>query len=113
LCTGKIYYELAERRRLDRLQGVALWRLEQLYPLLLDTLEEAQRGWSGLTRIAWVQEEPENMGAWPFLRPQLTRLFGREPEYIGRPAAAATAVGSHRRHGKEQAQIIDAAFAVV
>jgi 2-oxoglutarate dehydrogenase E1 component len=61
----------------------------------------------------WVQEEPENMGAWPFLRPQLTRLFGREPEYIGRPAAAATAVGSHRRHGKEQAQIIDAAFAVV
>jgi 2-oxoglutarate dehydrogenase E1 component len=113
LCTGKIYYELAERRRLDRLQGVALWRLEQLYPLRLDTLAEAHRGWSGLTRIAWVQEEPENMGAWPFLRPQLTRLFGREPEYIGRPAAAATAVGSHRRHGKEQAQIIDAAFAVV
>jgi 2-oxoglutarate dehydrogenase E1 component len=110
LCTGKIYYELAERRRLDHLQGVALWRLEQLYPLHLDTLTDAYRSWPELTRIVWVQEEPENMGAWPFLRPQLTELFGREPEYVGRPAAAATAVGSHRRHGKEQARIIDAAF---
>jgi 2-oxoglutarate dehydrogenase E1 component len=110
LCTGKIYYELAERRQLDHLQGVALWRLEQLYPLQLDALAEAYRDWPELTRIAWVQEEPENMGAWPFLRPHLTGLFGREPEYIGRPAAAATAVGSHRRHGKEQEKIIDAAF---
>jgi 2-oxoglutarate dehydrogenase complex dehydrogenase (E1) component-like enzyme len=50
------------------------------------------------------------MGAWPFLRPQLARLCGREPEYVGRPPMAATAVGSHRRHGKEQALIIDAAF---
>ena len=112
LCTGKLYYELAERRRLDQLQGVALWRLEQLYPLRLDLLAEAQRDWPGLTRVAWVQEEPENMGAWPFLRQHLAGLFGREPDYVGRPPAAATAVGSHRRHGKEQARIIDTAFGV-
>ncbi|TLM67328.1 MAG: 2-oxoglutarate dehydrogenase E1 component [Deltaproteobacteria bacterium] len=110
ICTGKIYYELAERRQLDRIDGVTLWRLEQLYPLRLERLAEAAAGWPQLRRIAWVQEEPENMGAWPFLRPQLNRLFGVEPEYVGRPAMAATAVGSHRRHGKEQALIIDRAY---
>jgi 2-oxoglutarate dehydrogenase E1 component len=112
LCTGKIYYELAERRRLGQLDGVALWRLEQLYPLRLAALGEALGNWPQQRRIAWVQEEPENMGAWPFLRPHLTKLFGYEPEYVGRPAAAATAVGSHRRHGKEQARILDAAFGI-
>ncbi len=112
LCSGKIYYELAERRQLGKADGIALWRLEQLYPLQLTSLREALAGWPRLERIAWVQEEPENMGAWPFLRPQLAELFGREPEYVGRPAMAATAVGSHRRHGQEQARILDAAFGV-
>jgi len=112
LCTGKIYYELAERRQMDRLDGVTLWRLEQLYPLRLDPLREAVAGWPRLRRVAWVQEEPENMGAWPFLRPRLTKLLGSEPEYVGRPPMAAPAAGSHRRHGKEQAMIIDKAFGV-
>jgi 2-oxoglutarate dehydrogenase E1 component len=112
LCTGKIYYELAERRRLDRLAGFALWRVEQLYPLRLEQLAATVAAWPQLTRIVWVQEEPENMGAWPFLRPQLAQRFGREPEYAGRPAMAATAVGSHRRHGEEQTRIIDTAFGV-
>jgi len=112
LCSGKIYYELAERRRLDAGSGLTLWRLEQLYPLHLDALAGVVAGQPQLQRIAWVQEEPENMGAWPFLRPQLTKLFSREIEYVGRPAMAATAVGSHRRHGQEQALIIDTAFGV-
>ena len=112
LCSGKFYYELAERRQLQGAEGVTLWRLEQLYPVRLDALQAALASWPRLTRIAWVQEEPENMGAWPCLRPQLAKLFGREPEYVGRPAAAAAAVGSHRRHGQEQARILDAAFGV-
>ena len=112
LCTGKLYFELTERRRLANLTGFALWRIEQLYPLRLDALREALASWPELKRVAWVQEEPENMGAWPFLRTQLTKLFGREPEYAGRPATAATAVGSHQRHGQEQARIIDQAFGV-
>jgi 2-oxoglutarate dehydrogenase E1 component len=110
LCTGKIYYELAERRQREKTTGIALWRVEQLYPLRLNALREALAGWPGLQRVVWVQEEPENMGGWPALRPQLNGLFGRDPEYAGRPAMAATAVGSHRRHGQEQARIIDAAF---
>jgi len=112
LCTGKIYYELAEWRQQEKPGGITLWRLEQLYPLRLDDLQASLANWSQLKRIVWVQEEPENMGAWPFLRPQLARLFGCEPEYVGRPARAATAAGSHRRHGKEQSRIIDAAFGV-
>jgi 2-oxoglutarate dehydrogenase E1 component len=112
LCTGKLYFELAERRQVSGQEGVTLWRLEQLYPLRLEALQAALAGWPSLQRIAWVQEEPENMGAWPFLRPQLAKLFGREPEYVGRPAMAASAVGSHRRHGQEQALIIDTAFGV-
>jgi 2-oxoglutarate dehydrogenase E1 component len=112
LCTGKIYYELAERRQLANSQDSTIWRLEQLYPLRLDALQSALAAWPSLRRVAWVQEEPENMGAWPFLRPHLTRLFGFEPEYVGRPAMAATAVGSHHRHGQEQTRIIDAAFGV-
>jgi 2-oxoglutarate dehydrogenase E1 component len=110
LCTGKIYYELAERRDLAKAAGVSIWRIEQLYPLRLAPLQAALADGPQPERIAWVQEEPENMGAWPFLRPQLTRLFGREPEYVGRPPMAATAAGSHRRHGREQSRIIDSAF---
>jgi len=112
LCAGKVYYELDERRRLDQPDGFAIWRLEQLYPLRLEALSAALATWPQLRRIAWVQEEPEHMGAWPFLRPQLARFFGREPDYVGRPPSAATAVGSHRRHGKEQARIIAAAFGI-
>ncbi|MHB8707376.1 MAG: 2-oxoglutarate dehydrogenase E1 component [Desulfuromonadales bacterium] len=112
LCTGKLYYELAERRRLANLAGFALWRIEQLYPLRLDALAAAAAEWSQLTRIAWIQEEPENMGAWPFLHQHLAKLFDREPEYVGRPTAAAPAVGSHRRHVREQDLIIDTAFGV-
>ena len=112
LCTGKLYYELVDRRRRDNLDGFTVWRIEQLYPLRLEQLAAARSGWPGLQRIVWVQEEPENMGAWPSLRPQLAQLFGREPAYAGRPAMAVSAVGSHRRHGQEQARILDTAFGV-
>lgn len=111
LCSGKLYYELAERRRQPGGEGVALWRVEQLFPFRPAALRDALAGWPALQRIAWVQEEPANMGAWSFLRPLLGELFGREPEYVGRPAAAATAVGSHRRHGEEQTRLVEAAFA--
>jgi 2-oxoglutarate dehydrogenase E1 component len=61
-------------------------------------------------RFIWVQEEPANMGAWEYLRRALTDIVGYEPQYVGRPAAAAPAVGSHHTHGDEQNRIIEAAF---
>jgi 2-oxoglutarate dehydrogenase E1 component len=57
-----------------------------------------------------VQEEPANMGAWSWLRPQLAEILGREPGYIGRPAAPAPATGSHRTHKEEQEMIIQELF---
>ena len=59
---------------------------------------------------SWVQEEPANMGAWEFLRPRLAEVLGKEPRYVGRPAAAAPAVGSHRVHKEEQEKLVQEAF---
>ncbi|NLC70932.1 MAG: 2-oxoglutarate dehydrogenase E1 component [Desulfuromonadaceae bacterium] len=112
LCSGKIYFELAaERDRLAR-QDVTLLRVEQFYPLRTDLLEYEFRLRAGLERIAWVQEEPRNMGAWSFIRPHLEKLSKRQIIYIGRPESATPAVGSHRIHQQEQAYLVESAFSV-
>jgi 2-oxoglutarate dehydrogenase E1 component len=110
ICTGKIYYDLAERITRDQVKGTALVRVEQLYPLAADLLRsELQRYPSGV-RFSWVQEEPHNMGAWRFIRPILAEILGSEPHYIGRPDAAAPASGSHRLDRVEQERIINEAL---
>ncbi|MGK2908021.1 MAG: 2-oxoglutarate dehydrogenase E1 component, partial [Desulfuromonadales bacterium] len=110
LCSGKIFYELQGALEVDKRRDVGLLRIEQLYPLHQEKLEEALARYSNAKRIAWVQEEPKNMGPWPHLQYRLARALGRDTEYCGRRAAAAPAVGSHRRHNVEQQQIIDAAL---
>jgi len=110
LCSGKIYYELLERRERTGRNDLAIIRIEQLYPLRIDLLREIVAPFTAVKSWRWVQEEPANMGAWQFLRDYLTELLGSEPAYTGRPAAAAPATGSHRLHGEEQARIIDEAF---
>src|SRR4029078_3629510 len=67
LCSGKIYYELEKEREDLKRQDVAIVRLEQLYPLPLAELTEALAPYKDGTPVYWVQEEPENMGAWRFL----------------------------------------------
>ncbi|WP_298038837.1 2-oxoglutarate dehydrogenase E1 component [uncultured Desulfuromonas sp.] len=109
LCSGKVYYDLDDRRRKSGRRGVAIVRLEQLFPLRSDLLKETLEPFAG-AEVVWVQEEPENGGAWPFLRPRLTALLGKEPRYVGRDAAASPAVGSHRLHTREQEQILAEAF---
>ena len=110
LCSGKIYYELLEYRSSMGRTDVAIIRIEQLYPFRADLLKEELTKFPNNVQAVWVQEEPANMGAWPFLRFELGKHLGREPLYIGRPAAAAPATGSHRIHGEEQKKIIEAAF---
>jgi 2-oxoglutarate dehydrogenase E1 component len=112
LCTGKIYYELAEHREQTKRQDVAILRLEQLYPLRRDLLEGALAKHADGTPVFWVQEEPGNMGAWNFLRIEFgENLFGRWPfAGISRPASASPATGSHRRHKQEQADVLSRAF---
>jgi 2-oxoglutarate dehydrogenase E1 component len=112
LCSGKIYYELlAERERLGR-QGVPIVRVEQLYPLPLDDLQNALAPYPDGTPVFWVQEEPENMGAWRFWWAHFGgRLFGRLP-FAGRsrPASASPATGSYSSHKLEQQMLLAKTF---
>ena len=108
LCTGKVYYDLAERR--DELQrtDVAILRLEQLYPIPEKELEEELAKYPDGTPVVWAQEEPENMGAWRFLRVHWGEsLFRRYPfSGVSRPASASPATGSHTSHDLEQNVIL-------
>lgn len=115
LCTGKIYYELLQHRQELGRKEVAIVRLEQLYPFPKKALASVLEGYSAGTRVVWVQEEPENMGAWPFLRLRFgERLFGRHPLVgVTREESASPATGSASSHRLEQRELIDRAFATV
>ncbi|MBE0599310.1 MAG: 2-oxoglutarate dehydrogenase E1 component, partial [Desulfuromonadales bacterium] len=106
LCSGKIYYDLLEKVEQAEGAGIALLRLEQLYPLRTDLLQEALRPFADAKRFVWVQEEPRNAGAWGFLHEQLAGILNQPLQYVGRDEAASPAVGSHRLHQKEQEEII-------
>lgn len=107
-CTGKLYFELAEKQAKENRQDIAIVRLEQIYPLPYQQLEELYQKYSKATWF-WVQEEPLNMGAASFLQMNLkTMNYG----VIGRNASAATATGYAKVHAKEQAEIIETAFTI-
>jgi len=101
LCTGKIYFELAARRAELKRDDVAIVRLEQLYPF-----PDAARQYRTAT---WVQEEPENMGAWTYVRAQL----GDGVRCVARPPAASPAAGSAAVHKREQADVVARALTTV
>jgi 2-oxoglutarate dehydrogenase E1 component len=112
MCSGKVYFDLErERERLKR-KDVAILRLEQLYPVADETFEASFRAYRDGTPVYWVQEEPENMGAWRFLKIRFgDAMVGRLPfKGIYREASASPATGSHSSHKKEQEKLIAAAF---
>lgn len=113
LCAGKLYYELEARREQLGIQDVAILRLEQLYPFPRAELEALLGDCKPGTNVIWVQEEPENMGAWRFLRVTVSMQFlGRLPfSGICRPAAASPATGSASAHQIEQEEILARVFA--
>lgn len=105
-CSGKIFYDLlAARKRSD----VAIVRIEQLYPLNEEMLKQLIEKYRGFTDCLWVQEEPENMGAWNYLRPQLQKYVSKLL-YVGRPSSATTSTGSNKKHKQEQAALLQSAF---
>lgn len=108
-CSGKIYYDLFDERNKRGANEVAIIRVEQLYPFRNDILKEITQRLPLDAVLIWVQEEPENMGAWSFLRPKLSEQF-ETIRYIGRPEDSCPAVASHHLHAQEQALIIKAAF---
>ena len=113
LTSGKIYYELEAAREKREAWDVGIARIEQYYPLDLLRLESILSAYPADTPVYWVQEEPLNMGAWGFLRLRLgERIFGKNPlRPIGRPETASPATGSASAHKKEQATLIQTAFA--
>jgi len=112
LCTGKVAYELEKRRQELGRRDVAIVRVEQLYPLPRRALEEALDRYTAGTPAVWVQEEPENMGAWRFMRIHFgERLLDRFP-FTGmcRQSAASPATGSKKSHDLEQNELLTASF---
>jgi 2-oxoglutarate dehydrogenase E1 component len=107
-CSGKIFFDLAERKEKENRADVAIVRVEQLYPLPLNQLEALYNKYSKATWF-WVQEEPLNMGAASYLQMNLKSMnYG----FISRQPSAATATGFAKIHGQEQTEIIDTAFSI-
>jgi 2-oxoglutarate dehydrogenase E1 component len=109
-CSGKIYYELLQKRREMKKTDTAIVRLEQLYPFPEIPLKAIIQKYKRVRQFIWVQEEPENMGAWFFVRPRLEKIIGKPLEYIGRNAAASPATGFPAIYRKEQAAVSDKAM---
>jgi 2-oxoglutarate dehydrogenase E1 component len=108
-CSGKIFYELLQKRRTIKKSDTGIVRLEQFYPFPEIQLKAAIQKYKRARQFIWVQEEPENMGAWQFVRYRMEKLFGRSPAYIGRPEAASPATGFPAIFKQEQSRIIEIA----
>ncbi|MFC1515228.1 2-oxoglutarate dehydrogenase E1 component [Thermodesulfobacteriota bacterium] len=108
-CSGKIYYELLQRRRELNKSDMAIVRLEQLYPFPDTQLKKIVGKYPKAKRFFWVQEEAKNMGAWFFVRPRLESLIGKPLEYIGRKPSASPATGFPNIYKQEQAAVLEAA----
>jgi 2-oxoglutarate dehydrogenase E1 component len=112
LCTGKVYFDLADHRQAEKISDTAIIRLEQLYPLHEKKLQAAVSAFAKAGKIVWCQEEPANMASWSFIEPRLRKLFDREILYAGRDAAASTATGAHAIHELEQRGLVNQAFSL-
>ncbi|MBV9084929.1 MAG: multifunctional oxoglutarate decarboxylase/oxoglutarate dehydrogenase thiamine pyrophosphate-binding subunit/dihydrolipoyllysine-residue succinyltransferase subunit [Acidobacteriaceae bacterium] len=119
LCSGKVYYDLVNKREELHRNDVAILRLEQLYPFPLQRLTDILRRYSDAAELFWVQEEPENMGAWYFVEEQMQPIVNpgdgararRQLRYVGRPTAASPAPGAHKVHHDQQVTLVNEAFA--
>ena len=109
LCSGKVYYDLLDKQQIDKRKDVAVVRLEQLYPIPYDQIEAIQSKYKKATEFIWVQEEPENMGAWPYI----SRKFRNSSinfELISRLESSSTATGYAKQHIAQQLYIVASAF---
>ncbi|WP_047277740.1 2-oxoglutarate dehydrogenase E1 component [Pseudomonas lundensis] len=117
LCSGKVYYDLLEKRRAEGREDIAIVRLEQLYPFPEDDLIEVLAQYKNVKHIVWCQEEPMNQGAWYCSQHHMRRIIGGHDkslvlEYAGRDASAAPACGYASMHAEQQAKLLQDAFTV-
>lgn len=108
-CSGKVYYDLLEKQQVDKRKDVAIVRIEQLYPLPYDQIEAVQKKYSKAKEFFWVQEEPENMGAWPYISRKY-RKSSLDLDVISRKESSSTATGYAKQHIAQQIYIVTRAF---
>ena len=115
MCSGKVFYELIEKRNKEKRYEIAIIRIEQLYPFPYDDLEEILLRYQNVHEYIWCQEEPLNQGAWFSHRHRIQRVLDRlgnnnEVKLVSRPPAAAPAVGLMKLHLKQQKTLINEAI---
>lgn len=112
-CSGKVYYDLAQMRRDEHIERVAIIRLEELYPFPVEGFAATIANYKNASEIVWCQEEPQNQGAWYQIRHRLQEPLGEKHQlyYAGRPGAAAPASGIHAVHTMQQQALVAAALA--
>lgn len=106
-CSGKIYYDLLQQKRTLQANDIALIRLEQLYPLPTNQILKTIEKYPACIKYLWVQEEPENMGPWPFINQHFPKI---KLQLVSRQASASPAVGLHALHVMEQNHIMQKVF---
>ena len=117
LCSGKVYYDLLEKRRAEGRDDIAIVRIEQLYPFPEDDLKEVLAPYTNVKHAVWCQEEPMNQGAWYCSQHHLRRSIANLNkslvlEYAGREASAAPACGYASMHAEQQEKLLQDAFTV-
>jgi 2-oxoglutarate dehydrogenase E1 component len=113
LCQGKVYYDIEGHEERGNVSGVAIARLEQLYPFPAEQAKALIGGYPNLREVVWVQEEPQNMGAWRAIRHRLEEASQGIPlGYVGRPWRASPSEGYPTAHLREQDRIVRAALGV-
>jgi 2-oxoglutarate dehydrogenase E1 component len=108
LCSGKVYFTLDAARVQNKVNDVALVRVEQLYPFPEREIWSIFSKYPSATEIAWVQDEPENKGAWTFMDARLRKILpeNRVLTYYGRDEAASPATGSYKMHKIEEEELV-------
>jgi 2-oxoglutarate decarboxylase len=112
LCSGKVYYDLVKQRDKVQAFNTAIVRVEQIYPLPIDEIREAVGAYPAMSDLVWVQEEPANQGAWPYIALNVPEHLpvGTYLRRVSRDASASPAAGSHNKHEVEQEQLLTESF---
>ncbi len=115
ICSGKIYYELLEARRVNRIHDIAILRIEQLYPFPGEQLNVILDQYVNTNELIWCQEEPKNQGAWDFSKVRIPAFINKRWQlgYAGREPSSVPAVGSAKLHAKQQQAIINTALGLM
>ena len=112
VCSGKVYYDLVNARRERKVDNVAIARVEQLYPFAHKMFVAELRKYPKLSEVVWVQDEPQNQGAWYYVQHHLYENMsaGQKIGYAGRPPSASPAVGYLAKHQEQHKALVEQAF---